>query len=172
MLAASLVVSCQKFDESYVEGSTDSSNTVVTRLEDGSLQVRGTFSSSEMSSVVSRATVADEGKISTGWCLVFGHDGTTVDTDLNKTYSDDSPLIQIEEVTINPNNEFVITLSEYQDIAFMRIVANLTEREVDMLEEITTWREVVYYDDTASEFEDLEDDGVTKTAFLTPPTAE
>ncbi|MFR9584451.1 MAG: hypothetical protein SNG60_09335, partial [Rikenellaceae bacterium] len=159
----------------------------VTTLADGRIQVTAQLNSLSMTSVTTRAT-ADEDRIYDGWCLVFGEDEANFNYDTNigsGNYSDSSPLIQIEPVTINANGTFTMVFDEYPHAAFMRIVVNLTDREDKSLENIVSWRKVVndevVFDesgniiDTPSESdtngfsEDGNEDGI-RDALQTPPT--
>ncbi len=178
LLAVSMVWGCQKFDEDVDidvdESSGSTSSSIVEVLEDGRLRVTAQLEGMSMTSVVTRAT-ADENRIYDGWCLVFGEDednfnhvaddGVCDDLDVGTgtgDYSDDSPLIQIEPVTINANGTFTMVFDEYPNAAFIRIVVNLTDREDNTLTDIVSWRKIV----------NNTENGYDATAFNTPPTAD
>ncbi len=138
LIVAALAWSCQRFDEMDAEPTT-SGNVEV--LEDGRLRVKVDLSVVGMgsASVSSRAVTSANGNswdtteeyISDVWCMVFGED----DTNYGKSdYSDASPLLQCVNVTSNTNGEVFIVLEEYAGTAFVRFVANLTDREHEAME--------------------------------------
>ncbi|MFR9620899.1 MAG: hypothetical protein SNH63_06755 [Rikenellaceae bacterium] len=163
LVVASAVWGCQKFNDGDTTASTESltvSNSIVEVLADGRYQVTAQLEGVSMTSVTTRAS-ASEDVIRDGWCLVFGEDQdnfyhgtsetTTTDAALSAKglttgqgtgeYSDNSPLIEIERVTINANGTFVMVFDEFPHTAFMRIVVNMTDREDENLEDnITSWR--------------------------------
>ncbi|MFI3283056.1 MAG: hypothetical protein SNG10_06015 [Rikenellaceae bacterium] len=153
--------SCQKFDENATEIISDGvSMTRVEMMEDGRLRVTASLNGVSMTSVSTKSTNYED-VIYDGWCLVFGeNEEEHADTTTN-TYTDDSPLIQIEPITVNANGTFFMTFDEYPNASFMRIVVNLTERETSTLESIISWRKVVYAEGSSFDEED----------FQTPPTA-
>ncbi|MFI3288336.1 MAG: hypothetical protein R3Y61_07675 [Rikenellaceae bacterium] len=140
VIAATMAFGCMKVIDDLSGDTTDLSENIVEVLEDGRFKVTAQLNGVSMTSVVTRAT-ADEDRIYDGWCLVFGEDEDNVG---KGNYSDDSPLIQLERVTINANGTFTMVFDEYPNTAFMRIVVNLTDREDYNLENyITSWRMAV-----------------------------
>ncbi|MFR9593379.1 MAG: hypothetical protein SNI57_02360, partial [Rikenellaceae bacterium] len=173
MLAAVLVCGCQNFDDTDVEPTSGAVVNSIEKMENGRFKVIGTLGSKSLTSLESRASSTScEDVIYDGWCLVFGEDAEQHAITGSNVYTDDSPLIQIEPLTINADGTFFMIFDEYPNASFMRIVVNLTTRENTTLSALNSWRKTVYEnEDSKGDFTVYEDDEqIIKTAFLTPPT--
>ncbi|MFI3296734.1 MAG: hypothetical protein R3Y59_03785 [bacterium] len=146
MCVALLVMGCLSLDLDIEEKTTNPLTGTVEVLEDGRLRVATSLERLGMTSVETR-TNATEDNIYNGWCMVFGktNGGTNLVVD-DKVggygYGDDSPLIQVAPITANANGLFYITFTPFDDIAYMRIVVNLTDRENKALENIVSWQDI------------------------------
>ncbi len=129
-MAIALMCGCQDFDEQELSAD-DSYSKVVEVLEDGQIRVTGTLGVQEMSSVSvsSRAVTDAENNIVDGWCLIFGEDAAERAKTATATYTTTSPLLLKKRITVDANGEFSITLPKFAGTAFLRVVANLTDRE-------------------------------------------
>ncbi len=144
MCVALLVAGCFGLDLDIEEESINPLTGTVEVLEDGSLRVATSLERLGMTSVDTRTNTTED-NIYNGWCLVFGktNGGNNIVKDAGDYgYGDDSPLIQIAPITANANGMFYITFTPFDDLAYMRIVVNLTDRENETLENIVSWQDI------------------------------
>ncbi len=139
IISSAILWGCQSFDETLQdEIIVESLNTpIVERLDNGQIRVEVALKSDESlaASVASRASNYED-VIYSGWCLVFGEDNTDP-----STYTSASPLLQKKPLLPNANGTFFITFDPYDDMAFMRIVVNLTPREETTLAAANAWND-------------------------------
>ncbi len=135
----SLMWGCQRFDEQEALLDSESSTSGnVELLDDGRMQVTLSLSPMGMAdvAVASRAATVDENSIEDGWCLIFGEAYDKIGTG---EYSDESPLLLREPLTVNANGTFMVSVPKYEATAFLRIVVNLTYREEEALDAAVCW---------------------------------
>lgn len=159
LVLAVLLSCCQKFDEQpdSVDVGVDTSGSV-TITEDGLMRISASLSAADMAeiSVSSRASADFEEVIYGGWCLVFGENETYFYDDGDPEYSDDSPLLLKIPVEVNANGTFFVNMPAYDHVAFLRFVANLTDREEATLGAAVAWGDL---DDGIDNGADEGDDG-------------
>lgn len=134
-----LAVGCQDFMELELEnGENITDSSIVEVLENGQIRVTATLESMNMADISVSSRAGDyENDIVDGWCLIFGE---AVSEQGNGMYSDNSPLLQKVPITVNANGTFFMTFTPYAGTAFLRIVANLTNREdTNLTEKAVAW---------------------------------
>lgn len=138
-----LVYGCRSFSDVEPEVG-DEQESVVEVLDDGRLRVSADLVGSDMLSVetATRTTSSTdpEDVILDGWCFVFGEDKTLYPEGSpdGEGYGPDSPLLQISKIVANANGRFFMTFEQTTDKAFMRIVANLPDRENTTMDGVVT----------------------------------
>ncbi len=140
----STLLSCTKVEEDLIKTDDSTIVTNVEILEDGRMAITGQLGTSTFgdASISSRAAISDESQsnISEAWCLIFGEDAKNrVDGNTTSVYTDESPLLLCNKITTTATGTFHVTFPQYHGVCFMRIVANLTEREKASLEATKAW---------------------------------